>query len=123
MFQIKNQKSKEKLNKPEISNKKSHKITNKISHNNVIANIDNTKLISFNDAKKKENNFYNNFSNNTSIQNNINPNKDKNNTYLFLFYSKNSKNNKIAKISNKQSLKYKKNIQAQKKTIKDSANG
>ena len=113
--------SKEKLNKTEISNKnKVIKTTNKISHNNVIANLDHNKSITINNIKKDENknNLYNSFSNSTNIQYNTNPQNNNSNSYILLSYSKNSKNNKIAKI-NHTSLKYKDTIQVKNNAIKE----
>ena len=113
--------SKEKLNKTEISNKnKVIKTTNKISHNNVIANLDHNKSISINSIKKDENknNLYDSFSNNTNIPNSTNPRNNNSNSYILLSYSKNSKNKKITKI-NQTSLKYKNTIQVNNKEIKD----
>ena len=113
--------SKEKLNKTEISNKnKVIKTTNKISHNNVIANLDHNTSITINNIKKDENknNLYNSFSNSTNIQYNTNPQNNNSNSYILLSYSKNSKNNKIAKI-NHTSLKYKDTIQVKNNAIKE----
>ena len=112
--------SKEKLNKTEISNKNNViKKANKISHNNVLGNIDNN----HNTIKKDENKnkLFNSFSThiNTSIKNNNNNNiqnneNNNNNSYLLFSYSKNSKNNKLTKM-NQSSLKYKNNIQDKNK--------
>ena len=110
--------SKEKLNKTEISNKnKVIKNTNKISHNNVIVNLDKSNN-SINNIKKDDNknNLFNSFTNNTNTHKNTNPQNNSNNynSYLLHSYSKNSKNNKIGKI-NQASLKYKNNIQEKNK--------